>query len=136
MDVSPTVIQRCIRQFGSDSTKSFIAFRDDAFLDRAAALKCEMAMSLDVVFHLVEDDVFDRYMSRLFGSASRYVVVYATNEEIPDAAPHVRHRNFTGWVAHHHPDWFLVEHVVRAGKEAVSEPDFFVFEPVTARKSA
>ena len=68
-------------------------------------------MSLDVIYHLVEDDVFDRHMSLLFELARKYVCIYSSNEEIADEWPHVRHRAFSDWVAENRPGWQLMDTV-------------------------
>jgi hypothetical protein len=67
----------------------------------------ELALSLDVVFHLVEDTVFDAYMRRLFQSSSRFVVIYSTNLVGGKTAPHVRHRLFLPWIEENMPQWDL-----------------------------
>ncbi len=45
-------------------------------------------------------------MKRLFDAATKYVIVYADNEEQPyDNGSHVRHRKFTDWVERFRPEW-------------------------------
>jgi hypothetical protein len=128
LDVSETAIRRCIAVFGQDATKSFFAYRGDAFLDNTGIFRADMAMSLDVVYHLVEDSAYHQYMSGLFASADRFVVVYSTNEDRPQLGPHVRHREFLPWVAHHAPEWALTERLERPGKSDPAETDFYFFE--------
>jgi hypothetical protein len=92
-------------------------------------------LSLDVVYHLVEDSVFDAYMRRLFESARRFVIVYSSNMDQDWPAEHVRHRQFTKWVEQHRPDWAL-QHTLKnayphdaADPEQTSFADFYVFAP-------
>ena len=54
--------------------------------------------ALDVIYHLVEDDVFEQYMAQLFDAATRFVIVYSSNDERPADSVHVRHRRFTDWI--------------------------------------
>jgi hypothetical protein len=104
-DISPDAIRRCRARFADDPTKSFhlVAEHDG----RTA----ELALSLDVVYHLVEDATFEDYMARLFDSAERFVAVYSSNVDAAGPAPHVRHRRFTRWVEEHRPDWHQIAHV-------------------------
>ena len=111
LDVAPSAIDRCKKLFAADATKSFFLYDPDRFIDRQGVFRRELAMSLDVVFHLVEDEVFDRYMTTLFDCASRFVCIYSSNDEQPDIGQHVRNRRFTPWVERHRPDWTMVEHV-------------------------
>lgn len=102
VDVSPAAVAVCRKKFAGDPTKSFITL--DEF--RSTRPTADLALSLDVIYHLVEDAVFDSHMRDLFGAAQRSVAIYSSNSDrIGDPAPHVRHREFTQWIAQHAPDW-------------------------------
>lgn len=111
LDVSSAAIRRCAIHFAADTTKSFILYEPDAFTDRARFIRADMAMSLDVIFHLVEDHVFETYMRELFAAADRLVIIYSSNHDAKPANPHVRHRRFTEWIDTNAPDWRLSEHL-------------------------
>jgi len=135
VDVSPTVVARCRERFAGDPTRRFLV--TDGYRGESA----DLALSLDVIYHLVEDQVFDDHMRSLFTSSHRWVIVYSSNDEtIENRAVHVRHRRFTDWIETNAPEWQLVEQLlnpypydgdVRTGSFA----DFYVFElrvvPVT-----
>jgi hypothetical protein len=96
-------------------------------------LQADLALSLDVIFHLVEEDVFVAYMRDLFACARDYVVVYSSDFDMSGPEPHMRHRAFTGWIETNEPGWTLAEHTAnpypydeRAGAGSLS--DFFVYE--------
>lgn len=127
LDVSRTAIQICQRRFSDDHTKSFFLYDGTCFVDRRGLFETELAVSLDVIYHLIEDPIFETYMTHLFAAARRFVVVYATNAEVRDAAPHVRHRHFTPWVDAHCPDWRLAS-VVPGPNLGPGRADFFTFE--------
>jgi trans-aconitate methyltransferase len=63
-----------------------------------------IALSMDVVFHLVDDDLFVAYMDALFSVGVDAVAIYSTDHEGP-VQGHVRHRNVSEWVAEHKPEW-------------------------------
>lgn len=44
-----------------------------------------------MLYHLVEDSIFESYMASLFDSATRFVVNYSSNKEQDDVLRHVRH---------------------------------------------
>jgi SAM-dependent methyltransferase len=126
LDVSNTAIETCLRQFADDPAKSFILYDGFSFPERdGCRLTADTTLSLDVILHLVEDSVFEAYMTDLFKSADRYVIVYSTNAAIPDDGPHVRHRDFSSWVAHNFSQWHLSQ--VAKGPELA---DFFVYERI------
>lgn len=131
LDVSRTAIELCKRRFADDPTKSFFLYDDGCFADRAGLFAADLAISLDVVYHLIEDSVFERYMTHLFAAGNRYVVVYATNMEMRGTAPHVRHRRFSPWVEANCPGWRLV-HEARGPDSGPGRADFFVYQRLTA----
>lgn len=110
IDVAGPAIKRCIESFRDDPTKSFLTYDASAFADRARFLHADLALSLDVVFHLVEDDVYEAYMHALFNAADRFVIVYARDrDESPPLKRHVRWREFTPWVEQNVAGWSLLE---------------------------
>jgi len=124
-DVSPAAVERCRALFANDATKEFRLVGD------YRGEQAEVSLSLDVLYHLVEDSVFDLYLARLFSASQRWVIVYATNVE--DARPirgrHVRDRAFTALAALRFPEFRLVESPPRPTE--LDDPDgatFFVFE--------
>lgn len=127
LDVSKTAVSLCQRRFADDPTKSFYLYDGACFTDRAKLFTADLALSLDVVYHLTEDVVFDSYLTHLFAAAQRLVVVYSTNTEIGRTAPHVRHRHFTPWVQENCPGWALTK-VTRGPSSEPARADFHVYE--------
>jgi hypothetical protein len=127
LDVSRTAIGLCQRRFAGDTAKSFFLYDGACFTDRAGIFGAELALSLDVVYHLTEDAVFETYLRHLFAAARRFVVIYSTNTSSGGTAPHVRHRHFTPWVEAHCPQWRLAGTTRGPGTERASA-DFFVYE--------
>ena len=92
-DVSKTAIDICKKKFFNDSTKAFIHLNDNITNHNRA----ELSISLDVIYHLVEDNVFNIYMKNLFDSSNRYVCIYSSNFN-KHTDNHVKHRKFTSWI--------------------------------------
>lgn len=135
VDVSATAVETCRRRFQDDDRKRFCALSEH---DGSMA---EMTLSLDVVYHLVEDEVFERYMETLFDAASRFVVVYASNHDGPGPSVHVRHRRFTDWVGENRPQWRLCDMVKNRypalqGAPDESFADFYFFERLPGAEGA
>jgi len=101
-DVSSTAIQVCRQRFQQDRTKQFF------LVEEHPGVQADLALSLDVIFHLVEDDVFTRYMTELFASATRFVIVFSSDYDQRTEDPHVRHRPVSKYVAERLPDWRLL----------------------------
>jgi hypothetical protein len=131
-DVSPKAIALCNKAFHTDPSKSF------HLMDEYDGETAPLTISLDVIYHLVEDEIFEAYMKRLFDSSERFVIIYSSNtdDNMAGTAPHVKHRKFTAWVAANYPWWRLNSHIrnkypfkgdVREGSFA----DFFIYEKLS-----
>jgi len=133
VDVSPTIIKTCRTKFAGDNTKQFCT------PDGLPSKPADLALSLDVIYHLVEDVVFTRYMLTLFGSASRFVIVYSSDKDENWPNNHIRHRNFTRWVYEHWPEWTLQETILNrypfdpANPDETSFADFFIYARIRNR---
>jgi SAM-dependent methyltransferase len=106
-DVSPAAIERCRQLFAEKRSWQF------SLAEEYDGRQADLVLSLDVIFHLVEDEVCERYMEKLFSAARRYAIIYSsnTNETLPDSPSHVRHRNFGDWVRRKRPGWRLVSKI-------------------------
>jgi len=110
LDVSGEAVRMCASRFAKDQSKSFLLYAGDAFYDRSRILTADAALSLDVIYHLVEDEVFARYMGHLFGAATKFVIIYSTNVS-REECDYMLHREFTRWVADNAPSWSLIGQV-------------------------
>ena len=136
VDVSASAIAQSKGRFGQDSSKRF--YRVDALPEDIGQF--DLALSLDVIYHLIEDGIFDVYMKRLFRSSGRYVAIYASNYDAWVEGFHVRHRKFTGWIEENAPGWRLDGCVANRFPFDASCPDdtsfadfyFFVRHPCDA----
>lgn len=132
LDVSKEAVEVCQARFQGDPSKRF------GLVSERQGETAELSMSLDVVYHLIEDAVFNSYMTDLFDTATRFVIVYSSDKEEQTAVPHVRHRKFTNWVSVQRPDFELVEHIPNRYPFDADDPDntsfadFFVFAKLKA----
>jgi hypothetical protein len=127
-DVSSDAISRCLKKFANDETKSF------KLMEEYDGETAELTLSLDVIYHLVEDSVFENYMNSLFDSSERLVVIYSsdTDENSEGTAVHVRHRNFSGWLRANKAEWKLLEHIpnkypFNGDTKSGSFADFYIY---------
>ena len=136
IDISASAIQICTQKYAADSTKRFLLASSLTQYPTAT-----MAMSLDVIYHLVEDTVFNAYIRALFNSAERNVIIYSSNGNpiTTDAfawPAHILHRTFTDWVEQNAKEWKLIKRIAnrypysrdKNGNESGSFADFYIFE--------
>lgn len=92
-DVSKEAIKICENVFKTDQTKLFRNYSNISKQEYFA----DLVISLDVIFHLIEEEVFQKYMENLFRLSSRFVIIYSCNYD-KVVAPHVKCRKFTEWI--------------------------------------
>lgn len=127
-DISQSAIDRCSQIFQNDNSKQFL------LLTSHPVERGDLTISLDVIFHLVEDDIFERYMCMLFNAAIGHVIIYSSNtaENAPDQSPHVRHRAFSSWISVNRPEWKLQNKITNpfpydGDGENTSFADFYIY---------
>jgi SAM-dependent methyltransferase len=112
LDVSETALSMCRARFSDDPNKRFLLY--DAKTFDPLDVRADLSVSLDVIYHLVEDAVFENYMRHLFASATRFVALYTSDSdsysEIPP--PEVKHRPVLRYVKEHFRDWQLYNKVM------------------------
>lgn len=130
VDVSQSAINRCRAIYSGDNNKSFL------HLSEHSTQTAEIALSLDVLYHLTEDETYHEYLKKLFLSSTQFVIIYSTNFESATTTPilnkHVRHRKFTDWVKKYQPDWECISHtpgeLPLGNKAAPFTIDFFIYK--------
>jgi SAM-dependent methyltransferase len=141
LDVSAPTLRRTMSLFLDDPTKSFMLYDPLHYTDPAMLVAADLAISLDVIYHLVEDEVYRLHLRHVFGSARRFVVLFTSDADTLDiverTAPHVRHRPVVRDIAEHFPAWRLRERIAnrypyRGAGTDTSFADFFVYERVAA----
>ena len=136
LDVSLKAIDLCKSLFEADQSKKFLHIDASASNEKIEAISGQVAISLDVIYHLVEDDVFNGYMHQLFNSAKDYVIIYSSNHLNDSKQPHVKHRIFTDWVKENLSCWQLYKKIDnnyafdKAAPEQTSRADFYFFKKI------
>ena len=124
-DVSKTAIKQCKKRFVTDVTKTFTNIIED--------LKpVNLIISCEVLFHLVEFDVFIQYLQKLFELSNKFIIIYSSNnnsEDMPPTLCHIKHRKFTRIILEHFPKWSLIKSIPNKFPEECFS-DFYIYEKV------
>jgi hypothetical protein len=130
LDVAPAALKICKNKFTNDRSKTFRRYTGNGAL---SAIKADLVLSLDVIYHLVEDHVYEQYMRDLFECATRFVIIYASDQEGAQRH-HERTRNFTKWVSVHRTDWTLDTFIANPfpydpqDETNTSQSDFYIYK--------
>lgn len=105
IDISRVAVDRLRREYHGIPKRRFLTL-DEA---RTVEIDVDLAMSLDVIFHCIDDLSYEEHLRRLFGSSHRFVLIHSLNENRGRTARHVRWRRFTDDVARIAPEWVLMD---------------------------
>ncbi len=136
LDISPKAVSLCRELFKNDLHKHFFLYEPFEYKPDDRWHKADMAISLDVIYHLIEDELYEMYMKHLFESAKRYVVIYSSNAEIATPSSHEKRRKFTKWIEMKQPGFKLVNRIPNrfpydpSNPENTSLSDFYFFEKI------
>ncbi len=122
-DISRTTVDNCIERFEGDCLKEFYHYVPNTF-NPSFFGNFDLGVSLDVIYHLSNDKVYDLYLEHLFSLASRFVIIYSNSQTlymrgVNEDAEYVRFRKFDDDIKQRFPDWSLVQ----------IEPNFYPFNP-------
>lgn len=124
LDVSATAIEKCRTIFKNDATKAFAVYKGNENYEPENK-NIELALSLDVIYHLIEDEVFENYMWNLFRASKKFVIIYAWDTQ-QNKSFHVKHRRFTNWIDSNMAEWELKNKI--GGGHVAGACDFFIFK--------
>ncbi|PLW93738.1 MAG: hypothetical protein C0591_14080, partial [Marinilabiliales bacterium] len=108
------------------------------FFDTHKLIKADLALSLDVIFHLTEEEMFNAYMKMLFNSSNKFVIIYSSNKDHFEA-PHLKDRKFTDWIDRNELGWTLVEKIDNKFKHDekdeinTSRSDFYIYKKLNSK---
>jgi SAM-dependent methyltransferase len=127
LDVAKGAIEMCAKRFAADPGKSFLWYEPACTVNLDNFLTADLTLSLDVVYHLLEDAVYRSYLRNLFATSRRFVAIYSSDREDHEhTARHVRHRKFTVDVARDFPHFELLEKIPNRHPDETFA-DFFIF---------
>ena len=104
IDVSLTVIDNCKKIYNNDDKKKFI---HDEQIEN---IEANLVISCDVIYHLIEDNIYFEYMKNLFNMSNKYVIIYSRDEEL-DPTIHVKFRKFTDYIKKYVNNFNLIDEI-------------------------
>lgn len=130
IDVNSSIISKCKEIFKNDKSKQFF-YIDDI----SNKLESELVLSCDVIYHLLEDDVYKNYMEKVFLMSNKYVIIYAKNEDI-NLTQYIKFRKFSTYIENNFPEWKLKEHIPNKypqkklghNNDKTSPSEFYIYE--------
>jgi len=133
LDVSRTAITLCMKRFKNDKTKSFFLYDPECFEENNYIFRADLVLSLDVIYHLIENKIFKLYMKHLFSSSDKFVIIYSDDTNT-NQRYHEKHRQFSKWIETNLSEWKLINKIKnRFPNESCA--DFFIYKNIKSQKA-
>lgn len=133
VDASEYIINENKKMFSYDMSKEFYSLNErDCYINR----KFDLSLSIDVIYHLIQDDIYEKYMDDLFYTAEKYIIIYSSNHEEITKWIEYKHRNFFKYIQEKQSNWKLIEFIPNRypyiiGEESeTSASDFYIFKKI------
>jgi SAM-dependent methyltransferase len=125
LDVSETTIMNCKSLYNSDKTKDFYMYNDITTLKDK---RFDCTLSLDVIYHLIENIVFEDYIDNLFNFSDNIVIIYSfgSNAEGLELPTHVVYRPMD-IITQKFPQWELIENIKNKHPD-ISYAEFYIYK--------
>ena len=123
VDISEYVINICKQKYSHVENKKFATYVEYYKMSS----KFDLSLSLDVIYHLVDDNIYEKYMNDLFNSTNKFVIIYSSNRQEKYNNSHVYPRKFTDYIDLKFPRAKLLCHEPNPYPK-LSGADFFVYQ--------
>jgi len=94
-------------------------------LDELKSKKFDVVLSLDVIYHLIEDNNYYEYMKNLFFFSKKYVIIYSTNNNNNWLSEHCKNRIFMNDISN---NFKLINKIDNPLKGENTQSDFYFFK--------
>jgi trans-aconitate methyltransferase len=119
-DVSEIAVNKCTEMYKDVSSHEFSY--DISEWDAA-----DLGLSLDVLYHIVDEDIFYTYLENLFNKSKQYVIIYAVNHDLLRNNSHIYSRAFVDYVVEKY-DCELVDTRPYPDKIGRGDVTFYLFK--------
>jgi hypothetical protein len=120
-DISSYALYLCHEKFKDNKKMNFCSLVSD--LPQA-----DLCLSLDVIYHILGQEEYEKYMTILFNKSNRFVLIFSSNHNNNNHnAIHIFHRKFTDWIDENHKDFKLIEEI---NNFLLTTAKFFLYEKI------
>jgi hypothetical protein len=120
-DISSYALYLCHEKFKDNKSMNFCSLVSD--LPQA-----DLCLSLDVIYHILSQEEYEKYMTILFNRSNKFVLIFSSNHNDNNHdATHIFHRKFTDWVNENCKDFKLIEEV---DNFLPTSAKFFLYEKI------
>lgn len=120
VDVSPTAVNKCKARYKNVSSFSF-------YNDSSEIKEADLSLSLDVLYHILDEDIYHTYLDNLFSKSNKYVLIYAVDHDESRNNGHMYSRAFVDYVVEKYTCELIDTHPYPA-KKGKGDVAFYLFK--------
>lgn len=118
-DISSFIIAKCINIFRDRNNMFFV----NSIIDLPTS---DLCLSLDVIYHILDNDEYHNYMTNLFNKSNRFVLIFSTDHDDNNHdAKHILHHKFSDWVVEYYNEFKLIEVI---DNNLITGAKFYLYE--------
>jgi Methyltransferase domain len=91
MDVAASSVRLCIDKYQKDAHRSFMVYDPPHYKNNF--FQADLVMSLDVLYHIIDEDDFQKSLQDIFSTAAKYVILYTILHPAKDDSIHIKRRD-------------------------------------------
>lgn len=118
-DISNFIIEKLNKKYTNNPKINFIS--NDKIIND---IKYDLVMSLDVIYHIVDDEMYKLYIKNLKNLTGKYLIIYSSDEISASSPDHIKHRIFMNDVI----DDGSFSLITKIKNEENTSADFYFFE--------
>lgn len=119
-DISKSIVSKCMKL----NTIRNTSFHSD--IDEMPI--AELTLSLDVIYHILDESDFNEHLQQLFSKSTKLVIIFSTDYILDTkCVEHIRHRKFTDIVAKKYHDFKLIDII---DNEFDTAAKFYIYEKI------
>jgi hypothetical protein len=122
-DISQTAIKNCKIKYSNNNRMKFHESID-------TFEPSDLTMSLDVLYHIIEDDLYYGYLNSLIELSTKYILIYSTNHTLNNSnkpSSHIVWREFSDFIQKKY-QLKLISITPYGGKKGKNNVSFYLFE--------
>ena len=73
-DISPYIVGKCTEKYKNRTDMYF-------HYDKNELPKSDLSLSLDVIYHIMDDNVLENYLTFMFNNSDKYVLIFSSNHD-------------------------------------------------------
>ena len=122
-DISEYILNKCREIYKNNSKIKFVNKINEL-------PKSDMCLSLDVLYHIVDENEFKNYINHLFEKSMKYVLIFTSNHNRNDknSVSHIFHRKTVDYIIDNIKEFKLIDTIITNSLD--TSANFYLYKKI------